>query len=175
MILPLRYYGDPVLRKKALFVESITEDVRKLVFNMIETMDAKKGVGLAANQVGVLLKIFIIRPEISNKDGDISLGDPEVYINPILSQPTQETDFFSEGCLSFPGFHLDIERPKGIHIKAMNLEGQWFEEDILGFKAREIMHENDHLHGAFFIDRYKGSKKAIEPILRKLKKKYSST
>jgi peptide deformylase len=174
MIIPLRYYGDPVLRQKALPIEVVTDEVRRLAFDMVETMDAKRGVGLAANQIGKLLRIFVIRPEIAAEDGEFMLGEPEFYINPSLILPSEELEVCSEGCLSIPKLHLDIERPKEIHIRAMNLEGQWFEADVGGFKARELMHENDHLNGVLFVDRYKGSRLEVDDFLRQCKKKYSS-
>lgn len=174
MKLPLYYYGSPVLRKKCQEVDKITDEIRMLVSNMIETMDANNGVGLAASQVGELLRIFVIRPEIKLPDGKFDLGAPEVYINPVLSNPSDEIDIMNEGCLSLPGLHADIERPFSIHIEALDVEGNVISLDATGFKARELMHENDHLNGKLFIDRlYHEDKRAVEPLLRKLKKKYN--
>jgi len=172
---PLCYYGNPILRKKCQTVDKITPEIRQLVLDMIEIMDASNGVGLAANQAGALHRLFVIRPEIKNEKGEFALGAPEVYINPVLSKPTEEKDVMNEGCLSFPGLHLEVVRPYGIHIEALNLEGEKISEDVYGFKAREIMHENDHLNGTVFVDRVTDLvKKEIEPFLRNLKKKYSS-
>ena len=156
MRLELRYYGDPILRKTALVIDKITDEVRMLAKDMIETMDALNGVGLAANQVGQLCKLFVIRPEVKTPDDEFALGPAEVYINPILSAPSQETEVMTEGCLSFPGLHAEIERPLSIHIDAIDLDGNPISLDVSGFKAREIMHENDHLNGVLYIDRIRG-------------------
>jgi peptide deformylase len=175
MILPLLYYGNAQLRKKCLPVKEITADVRALVANMIETMDGHNGVGLAAIQVGVLLQILVIRPEIVGPDGEFALGDPEVYINTVLTSPAVATDVMNEGCLSLPQIRADVERPTSIHLEALNLEGKRISLTLSGFKARQIMHEHDHLHGTLFIDRAsKEERKKIEPKLRELKKKYSN-
>lgn len=175
MLLTIRYFGDPVLRKVCFPVEKITSEIRLLVSNMIETMDSLNGVGLAANQVGELYKIFVIRPEIKSPNGDFILGPPEVYINPVISSPSEETEVMTEGCLSFPGLHLDVSRPVSIYIEAMDLDGKIFSSTVSGFKARELMHENDHINGRFFIDRISPAlKKEIEPALRDIKKKYKA-
>jgi peptide deformylase len=174
MILPLVYYGNSQLRKKCLPVDKITEEIRELIANMIVTMDALKGVGIAAIQVGVALQIFVIRPEIVGPDGEMALGLPEVFINPILSSPSPKTEVLTEGCLSLPKIRADVVRPISIHVEALNLEGKKISETVTGFKAREIMHENDHLHGTLFIDRISPEqKKALEPDLRELKRKFS--
>ena len=176
MKLPLKYYNDPILREKCKKVDKITEEIKKLVSDMIETMDANNGIGLAANQVGYLFKLFVIRPEIKDANGEYALGSPEVYINPVLSKnPSEEKNVMTEGCLSFPGLHIEIERPKKIHVEAIDINGDPVSIDLVGFKAREIMHENDHLNGRLFIDRAsKEIRKHIEPALREIKKKYSS-
>lgn len=175
MKLPLCYYGNPLLRKTCQPVDKITPEISKLVQDMIDTiMDSGNGVALAANQVGSLLRIFVIFPIVQNETGESVLGAPEVFINPVLSKPTEQQETMNEGCLSLPGLNLEVIRPYGIHVEAMNLEGEKVSCDVYGFKAREIMHENDHLNGKFFIDRVIDSvKKEIEPFLRDLKKKYS--
>lgn len=171
---PLVYYGNPLLRKKSVKVEKINDEIKTLVKDMIETMDANNGVGLAAIQVGEPWRVIVIRPEIENESGKIMLGEPEVYINPVLSNPSSETNIFSEGCLSIPGIHREVERPKSIHVEAMDLEGNKISEDFEGFKAVEIMHENDHLNGVLFVDRLsKENRKKIEPYLKEIKKKYN--
>ena len=169
------YYGNPILRKKAVKVTAITDEIRELVHDMIEMMDDRNGVGLAASQVGELWQIFVIRPEIQSDSNEFLLGEPIVYINPELSNPSEETQTGPEGCLSIPGIHMEVTRPKSIHIKAMDLDGNIFEEDVTGFKAREVMHENDHLNGVLYIDRLNPEqKKEIQPVLKEIKEKYSS-
>lgn len=170
----LCYYGNPLLREKCLEIKEITPEIRQLAEDMIETMDALNGVGLAASQVGVLLRLFVIRPEIKTETGDFALGAAEVYINPVISSPTEQTEIMNEGCLSFPGLHVEIERPYGVHLEALNLQGEKVSLDAYSFKAREIMHENDHLNGKFFVDRAAPHlKKEIEPDLKIIKKRYS--
>ncbi len=171
----LCYYGNPVLRKKAIKVTAVTDEIKQLVHDMIETMDARNGVGLAASQVGELWQIFVIRPEIETDSDEFLLGEPVVYINPELSNPSEEMQTGPEGCLSVPGVHMEVTRPRSIHVKAMDLEGNIFEEDAADFKARELMHENDHLNGVLYIDRLTSEqKKEIQPILKEIKEKYSS-
>jgi peptide deformylase len=173
MKLPICYYGHENLRKKAKPIKEITKYIEDLVSNMIETMG--EDVGIAANQIGVALRLLVIAPIIKNNKSEYIIGSAEVYINPKLSEPSAETEIMSEGCLSFPSLHLDIERPKEITIEALNLKGQVIKEVVKGFKARQIMHENDHLNGVLFIDRFKDEKKKfyLERILKKMKKKYN--
>lgn len=174
---PLCYYGNPVLRKKCLPVKNITDEIRSLAQDMIDTMDGMKGVGLAANQIGALLQILVIRPLLKSELEEPQFGPAEVYINPELSNPSEQTETLSEGCLSFPKLHVDIERPYKIHVKALDLEGKVIEGDLMGFKARQLMHENDHLHGKYFVDRIKDpeTKQYIKPILKDIAKTKNKT
>ncbi len=174
MVLPLVYYGNPLLRKKSEEIKEITNDIKNLVLEMTKTMDAKNGVGLAAIQIGKPIRLFIIRPVTEDRNGEVVLGKVEVYINPKITNPSKETEKLVEGCLSIPGLHMDVERPKMIHIEAIDLNGKKVAKDISGFKARELMHENDHLNGVLFIDRIASNKKKeIEKELRQIKKKYN--
>lgn len=173
MKLPLSIYDAEVLRKRALPVEEITPEIIQFAHNMIETMIDSNGVGLAAPQVGRLVRIFIIRDEKLEPDGSYSLGDPEVIINPHLSKPSAEKVSMLEGCLSLPGLHVEVVRPKSIHIRYQNLKGEWIEEALSNFRARVTMHENDHLNGVLTIDRIeKRERKKIEAHLLAIKKKY---
>ncbi|HSW72641.1 MAG TPA: peptide deformylase [Chlamydiales bacterium] len=175
MILKLRYYGDPVLRKKCEKVSGVTAEIKKLVQDMIETMIHHNGIGLAASQIGELVRVFIIREELLTPNGDFTFGPPRVFINPVLSAPTPELETMLEGCLSIPGLHVEVERPKGITIEAMGLDGKPFKETIIGFTARQLMHENDHLNGTLHVDRCsKEDRNRIENSLRRIKEKYSS-
>jgi peptide deformylase len=172
--LELRRYDDPVLRKKAALIDAITAEIEQLAEDMIETMVASNGVGLAGPQVGRLLRIFIIRDEKLNPEGHYLLGDPEVIINPTLSNPSEEKVSMLEGCLSLPGLYIEVIRPKKIHVRYMNLKGEWVEEELDEFRARVTMHENDHLNGVLTIDRIdKRKRKTIEPNLLAIKKKYA--
>lgn len=175
MILKLRYYGDPILRQTAKSVESITEEIRELCHNMIETMLHSDGVGLAAPQIGVLLRIFVSNVAYEDQNGEIHLSEPKVYINPILTQPSPTLVERSEGCLSVPKLYLAIPRPLSIHLEATDLNGNQFHEECYGYQARNRMHENDHLNGVLFFDRIKGKQRTLlEPELRHIKQHYSS-
>lgn len=173
MILDLKYYGDKVLRVKCAPVEKITDEIKQLIADMIETLDFKKGIGIAASQVGKTVRIFMVRPYEVKENGEYSLGDVEVYINPKLTKPTEETEVCSEGCMSFPNLYVDVERPLGVTVEALNEKGEKFTKTFKGFHARQIMHENDHINGVLFIDRlsYRERKK-VDPIIQKIKKKY---
>ncbi|NGX48778.1 MAG: Peptide deformylase [Candidatus Anoxychlamydiales bacterium] len=174
MILPLVYYGNSKLRSKCLEVQEITEEIKQLCLDMVETMDANNGVGLAAVQVGKFLRIIVIRPVLDDENNEVSLGDAEIYINPKLSDPAEKTEKRPEGCLSLPGLHEEVERPISIHIEALDIDGNKVSKEIKGYKAREIMHENDHLNGVLFIDRLPAKKrKEIEPALKEIKAKYN--
>lgn len=174
MKLPLRYFGHPDLRAKADPIQEITPEIVKLAQDMIETMIANNGVGLAANQIGRRLRIFVRRFEGFNPDGKYYLGEPEVIINPTLSNPSKEIEEQAEGCLSIPGVHAKVPRPKSIHLRYQNLKGEWIDEDLDDFLARNAMHENDHLNGVLYIDRISDKdRKRLDPILRAIKQKYN--
>ncbi len=175
MLLPIYYYGHAVLRKRCEPVTEITEEIRKLSSDMIETMDKNDGIGLAAPQVGRAIRMFVLRNYIFTEDGKWTLSEPKVYINPKLSSPGTEVISDTEGCLSLPGLRLQIERPSRITIEAMDLDGKIFVEEVEGFNARVRMHENDHINGVLFIDRVDvNTRKKIEPDLKEIKKKYPS-
>ena len=170
MVLPVVLYGNAILRTKCLPIENIDEDIKKLVEEMIKTMDAKDGIGLAAPQVGRLLRLFVLRNYEENKQGTFDLSEPKVYINPKILQVTKETCLDREGCLSIPGIKGDVERPIGLVLEAMDLNGLLFTEELMGYNARVRMHENDHLNGVLFVDRMeKGARKKIEPLLKKIR------
>lgn len=174
MKLPLIYYGSPLLRKKCEPIHEITDEIRQLALDMVDTMDAHNGIGLAAPQVGKLVRMIVLRNYIHHPDGKIGLSAPDVYINPKISHPSKETITEPEGCLSIPGIRLDVERPLRIHVEATNLEGKHFVEDVEGYKSRVILHENDHINGVLFFDRaLPADRKEAEPILRRIKKKYN--
>jgi peptide deformylase len=168
-LLPLAYYGNPILRKVADRVPEITDSVRKLIEDMIETMDACDGIGLAAPQVHHSVQIFVTRAPVENKRG---LGDVKVFINPKVTEQSEETWTVSEGCLSIPAIHADVTRPSEITIEYTNLEGEHQRERCTGWEARVIQHENDHLNGILFIDYLSdGQKKELEPILSRMDKR----
>lgn len=173
MQLPIRIYGDPVLRKRAEPVGEITDEIRQLVLNMVETMDRNNGIGLAAPQVGHSLRLFVLRNYIEGEDGHLRVSDPQVYINPKIISFGKGTLTDTEGCLSIPGIRSAVERPDSVIIESTNLNGQRVTEEIVGYNARVRMHENDHINGTLFIDRISSNeRKRLEPLLREIKKKH---
>jgi len=167
-------YNDAILRKKALPIEEITPAIEKLGRDLVETMILYNGVGLAAPQVGELLRIFVIREERVNSLGEWEVGHPEIIINPTLSQPGEEIEVMQEGCISIPGLHVEVARPKKIHVRYQTIKGDWIEEWLTDFRARVMMHENDHLNGVLMIDRMdKRERKKIDSRLQALDKKYN--
>lgn len=174
MKLPVYKYAAEVLRKRALPVDEITPEIIQLAKDMIETMIASDGVGIAAPQIGKSLRIFVRRDEVLESNGTYTLGPPEVIINPHLSKPSAEKEAMLEGCLSLPGLHVEVARPKSIHLRYQNLKGEWVEEDLHGFIARVTMHENDHLNGVLTIDRMdKKERKKLEHQLAAIDKKFN--
>lgn len=174
MKLPLAYYGDPILRKKAVPVASITPEIRQFVADMIETMQAEDGCGLAAPQVQRSWAIFITSiPHYGDDDEIISPGQLRVFINPKIIAYSPEEWVCSEGCLSIPRIRGEISRPYKATVQAMDLDGNIFTEEFVEFAAHVILHENDHLNGVLFIDRLQPrAKKEIDSALRAIKKKY---
>lgn len=174
MILPLAYYGNPILRKKAAPIQEVDDFIQKLAADMIETMHANRGIGLAATQISQLLSIFVTCVPLAQEDGTWIDGKERVFINPKILAYSPELHVFSEGCLSIPKLFAEVTRPASIKIQAMDLNGYIFEETLLGYEATNFMHENDHLNGVLFIDRLQRSeRKKIEPILQQIKKKYA--
>jgi len=180
MILPILEYGDPILRIKGKPIETIDYRIRELVANMIETMHAANGVGLAAQQVGEVLQLTVLdvslvedRPstlKVDGKDVDPKSAMPLVLINPEIEM-RGDNEVGVEGCLSFPEITGDIERAKSLIVKAQTLEGGSIEIEAGGFLARAIQHEGDHLNGILFIDRMNSAAKAaLASRLKRLQK-----
>lgn len=171
---PLRYYGDKILRVRCEPITEITEEIKQLAIDMIETMDfGGRGIGLAAPQVGCPIRMFVLRNYIEEADGTLSLSDPIVYINPKISNPSVKKVSDTEACLSIPGIRGEVERPLKIRIEALDLQGTPFAEEVEGLNARVRMHENDHLNGVLFIDRVNlRTRKKIDPFLKEIQKKY---
>lgn len=175
MKLPLAYYGASILRKKCSSVKAITDDIRDLVNNMIDTLIEHNGIGLSANQVHRDLALFIMAVPVEQQDGTWLPGKLRVFINPKILWVSEEKVVRSEGCLSVPKLYLEILRPAKVRIEATDLEGNLFEEEFSELEGRCVLHENDHINGVLFIDRLPGKeRKEIEPKLREIKKKYAS-
>ena len=180
MILPILQYGDPVLRGKGTRVEEIDDRIRELIADMIETMHAANGVGLAAQQIGEALQLTVLdisqvedRPstlKLNGKEADPKSAMPLVLINPAI-ELLDETEVGTEGCLSFPEITGEIERAKSVRARAQTLEGGIIEIEASGFLARAIQHEDDHLNGILFIDRMNSAAKAaLSSRLKRLQK-----
>jgi peptide deformylase len=180
MILPILQYGDQTLRTKGNRIEEIDDRIRELAANMIETMHAAHGVGLAAQQIGEALQLTVLdvsavedRPstlKLNDEAADPKSAMPLVLINPEI-ELRGETEVGVEGCLSFPEITGDIERAYSVLVRAQNLEGDTIQFEAGGLLARAIQHEHDHLHGILFIDRMRSAAKvALSGRLRRLQK-----
>lgn len=158
-ILPIRKYGDPVLREKARPIEAVDDALRAFAQDMAETMRAANGIGLAANQVGDLRRILVLDvADVGERapGGERQRGPGrqlEVYLNPEILEETAEDEDYNEGCLSIPGVEADVYRPVGIRLRWMDLDGERHEESFDGLRARVLQHEIDHLDGILFPDR----------------------
>lgn len=154
-IRPVRMYGDPVLRQKALPVAGIDDTVRELVADMFETMKAYNGVGLAANQIGVLQRILVV---------DVPLDDKTrvrlALINPVLDRKSG-TETAEEGCLSIPNIYEDVRRAESVRVRALDEHGKPVELTAEGYLARALQHEVDHLDGVLFVDRLSALKRTF--------------
>ena len=144
---PVRIYGDPVLRQKAADVTAFDESLRGLVADLFDTMKAYRGVGLAAPQVGVAQRVFVVNVPVE--------GEPEqrfAIVNPVLDMRSGKLTA-EEGCLSMPGIYEDVGRAAELRLRAHDPHGQAFERRVDGYLARAIQHETDHLDGVLFTDR----------------------
>ena len=179
MILEIKKYGDPILRQKGATIEKITPEIKKLIADMFETMNANHGVGLAAQQIGKALQLTVIdvreaskeRPstlELKGKPADVNEIMPLVLINPEI-KPTGNSIEGGEGCLSFPQIYSEVSRPEFVDVKAMNEKGKIIEFRAGGLLSRAVQHEVDHLNGILFIDRMATAKKReLKPELDEL-------
>lgn len=146
-LLPILTYPHPVLKEVAEPVTVFDDALRQLVSDMAETMYAAPGIGLAANQVGVAKRLFIVDVADEEEPSDL-----RVFVNPELTDLEGQVTF-TEGCLSFPGAAEDIKRAERIHVRAQNERGETFEIDADGLLAIAIQHENDHINGITMIDK----------------------
>ncbi|MBM3263969.1 MAG: peptide deformylase [candidate division Zixibacteria bacterium] len=175
---PIRFYGDPVLREKSLPVGEVTPDVRRLAEDLIDTMVAAAGLGLAAPQIGETLRLFAVDLSAVGQDNILdrtgSLTDMQnrriVLINPeIVFQEGEQNG--EEGCLSFPDLYDRVTRPQIVRVTALDVDGQVVEIEGSGLLARALAHETDHLDGILFIDRMSSFRlRFIQGRLRKLRK-----
>ena len=161
MIYPIVAYGDPILRKPTRFIEKEELDLKKLSADMFETMYSASGVGLAAPQVGLNIRVFVVDgTPFSEKDEDDEDDEPDLslvdfkktFINPEIIEENGKEWAFEEGCLSIPGIRGDVYRPERVKIRYRDTDWNEFEEEYTGMAARIIQHEYDHLLGKLFVD-----------------------
>lgn len=168
MILPIVGYGDPVLRKVCEDINENTEEVQTLITNMFETMENAYGVGLAAPQVGVALRLFVVDCSPFGEDEDLSEEERKnlstfrkVFINAKITNEEGEEWAFNEGCLSIPGVREDVYRKPNITIEYLDENFEKHTDVYSGYAARVIQHEYDHIEGILFTDKLSSLKKKL--------------
>ncbi|HEX2730764.1 MAG TPA: peptide deformylase [Polyangiaceae bacterium] len=154
-IRPILTYPDPRLREVAKNVDVVDDSIRELIDDMAETMYDAPGCGLAANQIGVALRIFVV--DTADED---SPSDLRVFINPEIVD-TAGFQTWEEGCLSFPGVSEEIKRAQRLRVRALDRDGQPFELEADGLLAVAIQHENDHLNGVLMVDKFNALKRRM--------------
>lgn len=155
----IKTYPDPVLRKVCKPIETIHDEMLTLCDDMVETMRLAQGAGLAANQVGVSIRLIVLDPRTKKND------NPIILINPVITEQNSE-EITEEGCLSLPKFYEYVKRAKRVFVTGINIKGEPFEMECDGFMARAVQHELDHLNGVLLIDH-------LSPVKKDLfKKKY---
>lgn len=170
-IMPIYVAPHPVLKKVAEPVtEGITDELRQFMDDMLETMYATRGIGLAAPQVGVSKRILVLDVEQGDEDeeGNIAKGTPLFFINPEIVWSSDELNTYKEGCLSVPGQYADVERPEKVRISFIDYHGKQQEVEADGLLATCLQHEIDHLNGVLFVDHLSTLKRDM--VMRKLKK-----
>ena len=155
MILPIYIYGQPVLRKVAEDVTPEYPELKTLIANMFETLDASNGVGLAAPQIGLTIRVVVIDLDVLSEEFPEYKGFRKAFINAHILEYDDESEKASseEGCLSIPGISEKATRPTRIHVKYLDEEMKEHDEWVEGYLARVMQHEFDHLEGTMFIDR----------------------
>lgn len=163
MILPIYTYGQPVLRKETETIDPTYPNIKDIVINMFETMYNAEGVGLAAPQIGLSIRLLVIDADVVSDSYPECTGFRRVMINPEITERSEEAITQEEGCLSFPGIHEKVTRATRIRVRYSDEDFQEHDEVIEGFAARIVQHEFEHLEGHVFIDN-------ISPIRRQLNK-----
>lgn len=150
----LHLLGSPVLRQPATSVPRVDDAVRHLVDDLFETMHAARGVGLAANQVGVAQRVAVV---------DVGEDDPGplVLVNPVIVSRGNATEGAEEGCLSIPDIFGEVVRPTSVVVEALDRDGQPWRAEVTGYKARAVQHEIDHLDGVLFLDHLSAVKRSL--------------
>jgi peptide deformylase len=162
MIRPILKYGDQVLHEPARNVETITSEIDRIVEDMIETMYAAPGIGLAAPQIGIPLRMFVVDLSIGRNPADLI-----VMLNPEFVE-RDGMQLEEEGCLSVPGFNATVVRPERVVVKGLDRLGHQQQREGIGLLARAFQHEMDHLDGTLFVDRLRGIKRDL--IVKRIRK-----
>jgi peptide deformylase len=169
MILPVVAYGDPVLKESGATIAKDYPNLAELIANMFETMYHARGVGLAAPQIGLAIRLFVI--DASGFDEEKFAGMKKVFINPEIIEETGEDWAYEEGCLSIPGIRADVWRPEKLRIRYTDEHWVTHEEEFDDMLARVIQHEFDHIEGVLFIDHLSAlKKKLLQSKLRNITK-----
>ncbi|MEM6745673.1 MAG: peptide deformylase [Pseudomonadota bacterium] len=168
---PILIHPDPRLKKVAEAVEAVDDDLRRLIDDMLETMYDAPGIGLAAPQIGVSRRLFVM--DVAPKDGD---PEPMAFVNPRILEASEETEVYEEGCLSIPEIFEDVERPARVTMRWTDREGAVREAEFDGLAATCAQHELDHLNGKLFIDHLSSLKRGmITQKMKKLKRERAKT
>lgn len=163
MILPIYLYGQSVLRKEAEDITPEYPELKSLIENMFETMDHAEGIGLAAPQIGLAIRLVVVNLDPLTEDFPEFKDFRKVYINAHIIETSDETESMEEGCLSLPGIHEKVNRPSRIHVQYLDENFVEHDEWVDGFLARVMQHEFDHLEGKVFVDR-------LSPLRRQMNK-----
>jgi peptide deformylase len=171
MIVPIVIYGAPVLRQSTFDIHQ--EDLPdKITGNLFDTLKRAEGIGLAAPQINLTKRIFVIDTTPLADESAAFRPVEKVYLNPRILHADDTLSSFNEGCLSIPGIFRELNRPERIHVTYQNLAFETIEEELSGLEARIFQHEYDHLDGILFVDRLSGlQKRLIQGQLNKIKKK----
>jgi peptide deformylase len=162
-IRPILTVPDPVLKQVSRRVDAVTDETRALMDDMLETMYAAPGIGLAAVQIGVPLRVIVM--DLA-KEGE--KPEPRYFVNPEILETVEETQTYEEGCLSVPDYYDEVDRPKRVKLRYLNYKGDEIEEWAEGMYAVCIQHEMDHLQGTLFIDHLSRLKRSY--AINKVKK-----
>ena len=177
MILPMYIFGQPVLRKVAEDIDfEAYPNLKELIDNMFETLRRSEGVGLAAPQVGLPIRLFIIDLDAISEDEPQYKGYFHTFINPEILEESEEMTAMSEGCLSIPGINESVKRPAKVLVNYLDENGEEQERWLEGFEARVFQHEYDHLEGKMFVDRLSPFRKQMikSKLLAMAKGKFSA-
>ena len=162
MILPIYTFGQPVLRQEAEEIDKDYPELEQLIKNMYETLERSEGIGLAAPQVGLPIRLVVINLDVISDDLPEYKGYIKTFINPYIEEYDEtEQDVMEEGCLSLPGIHEKVKRPTRIRVTYQDEQFQEHEEWVTGYLARVMQHEFDHLDGVVFTDHLQGLRRQL--------------